>query len=569
MGMKIALAQINTTVGDFEGNGSKILDCIEEAKRKEASMIIFPELAISGYPVRDLVERPSFLQQNEEALLHIAKSTEGIAAIVGSITKPNHATPLNKPYNSAVLLKNGRIEFIQPKELLPTYDVFDEHRNFQTGDTPHPVTLQRNRFGITICEDIWNSHRFWKDHKQIDPYQIDPVTELVRQGAEIIINISASPFHVGKLKIRHELVRDIALEHDVPVLYVNAVGGNDHLIFDGHSFVCDRHGQVVAQAKGYEEDIIYYDTVAGTGQFHEYNGYDEMQEMFNALVLGTKDYVYKCGFKQAVIGLSGGIDSAVTAAIAVAALGEDNVVGLTMPSEYSSKGSVDDSVVLAKNLGIKLYEVAIQPTKNSFVNGLGDCWSHDSRLPLSGLNYGPDELKITGVADENLQARIRGTMLMTYSNQFGALVLTTGNKSELAVGYCTLYGDMNGGLAVISDVPKTKVYELAHWINSHWRSCIPQNTIVKPPSAELAPGQTDQQSLPPYDMLDQILLDYVEYNHSAETIANDYGYELAMVAKVIRLVERNEYKRQQAALGLKVSPKAFGIGRRYPIARRF
>lgn len=559
--MKIALGQINTTVGDFEGNLTKIISYTRQAQTKGADLVLFPELAICGYPPRDLVNDPAFQQRNTEALQQLVEQLpEGIAVVVGAVTMGTKTTPMNKPYNTAVFIRNQRVEFMQSKRLLPTYDVFDESRNFMASDSQQVITFKGTRIGITVCEDVWNSGKFWHDHKQVTPYLVDPVTDLVRQGAEIILSINASPWHEGKISTRHELIKDIVRDHEVPVVYVNSIGGNDHLIFDGSSFAVSSHGMVVAQAKSFEEDLIFFDTEAQNGEFHDYGKSDPYGEIFSALTLGTRDYVRKCGFEKVVIGLSGGIDSAVVAAIAVAALGKDNVTGITMPSKYSSEGSVSDSQQLADNLEIKLWQMPIQSTKELYQSAFSLATAQkDKGIPMTGL------------ADENLQARIRGTILMTYSNQTGALVLSTGNKSEIAVGYCTLYGDMCGGLSVISDLYKTKVYGLAKWLNSHkgHGETIPEATITKPPSAELAPGQKDSDSLPPYEDLDLILWAYVEANWSAEHIASSYELDLDTVKKVIRMIDRNEYKRQQAAPGLKVSPKAFGIGRRLPIARKF
>lgn len=575
--MKIALAQINPTVGDFAINRAKIIAQTQEARSLGCHLVVFPELALSGYPLRDLVERPSFLRQNAQALQTLVKELEAIpdiAVIVGSLTTGQ--TPGNKPYNSAVFIRNGRIEFIQSKRLLPTYDVFDEHRNFTSADDQRVCTFMGECIGITICEDIWNSHKYWNNHHQLDPYRVDPVTELVRQGAEIIINISASPYHTNKIIQRYELAKGISLDHKVPLVYVNTVGGNDHLVFDGNSFVCCGNGQIVAQAKSFEEDLITFNTENNLGSFSDYGDSSPMHELNSALVLGTRDYVRKCGFSKVVIGLSGGIDSAVVAAIAVQALGAENVTGIAMPSSFSSTGSVDDAVALAHNLGIELLKIPIHDTKISLINQFHQTGrSEFTEEPNHLFIYNP--LKITGLADENMQARIRGTILMTYSNQFGALVLSTGNKSEVAVGYCTLYGDMCGGLSVISDVPKTKVYELARWINKNLlfgsfdnpiKYAIPAATITKPPSAELAPDQKDTDSLPPYEVLDRILEEYIEHNVPMEQIANDNGIDFKIVSRIVNLIERNEYKRQQAAPGIKVTPKAFGQGRRFPIARK-
>lgn len=555
--MKIALAQINPTVGDFENNIQKIVAYTQKAITRDADLVVFPELALSGYPLRDLVERHGFLEANAAALTKLTVALEGlpIAIIVGSITTGK--TPGKKPYNSAVFIRNSKIEFIQSKILLPTYDVFDEHRNFTSADLQRVMTFKGERLGITICEDIWNSHKYWNDHRQLDPYRLDPVTELVRQGADVIINISASPWHMGKLSQRYELAKDIALDHEVSLVYCNTVGGNDHLVFDGNSFACSRTSQIVAQAKSFEEDIVFFDSGKCNGTFSDYGQTSEMAELNKALVLGTRDYLRKTGFKKVAIGLSGGIDSALTAAIAVQAIGGENVTGILMPSGYSSDHSVKDAKELASKLGVPTFTHPIQSMLDAYRNTAREIYCNGEKHFYEGLT------------EENLQARIRGNILMAYSNKTGCLVLGTGNKSELAVGYCTLYGDMASGLAVISDVPKTKVYELAKWINANFKQCIPVNTITKPPSAELAPGQKDIDSLPPYDVLDTILEAYVEDTLTPVEIAEINEIPLETVLKVVRMVERNEYKRAQAPVGLKVTRKAFGVGRRLPIARKF
>lgn len=576
--MKIALAQINTTVADFEKNTAKIREFAMKAYSQGAQLVVFPEMAICGYPVRDMVQDPAFVGRNIQALTALATELPtNLFVLVGAVT---NGTP--KPYNSAVLMHNGSIQRIQNKVLLPTYDVFDEWRNFAAGENPRLMNIQKVPLGITVCEDMWNNHKFWLDRKQKDPYAVDPVEQLVIQGAELIINISASPFHMGKHKTRLELLKDIATFHQTPIVWVNSVGGNDHLVFDGNSCVVDARGDVVAQAYSFQEDLVYFDTKTNQGTTrYDCPMADEMEELYSALKLGLQDYVHKCGFSKVVIGLSGGIDSAVTAAIAADALGAENVTGITMPSKYSSGGSVDDSVLLARGLGIKLYQVPIQSAKETLIGSirLGEQYVPPVLgNPQGGFKLDDNgALNVTGLADENMQARLRGLILMTYSNQTGALVLSTGNKSELAVGYCTLYGDMCGGLAVISDVPKTKVYELAKWINSHiiytyWNGkkgghAIPEATITKPPSAELAPGQVDQDSLPPYEVLDAILEAYVEDFKDPDTIVASLSLDAATVYRVCAMIDRNEYKRQQATIGLKVTEKAFGVGRRYPVAK--
>jgi NAD+ synthase (glutamine-hydrolysing) len=543
--VKIALGQINPTVGDFAGNSAKIIDFAQRAKSASAGMVLFPELSVCGYPPRDLVERSSFVAHNREAAEHIAAETRGIAVICGLVT-PAQAETGKSVMNSAALLMDGSIKFVQSKMLLPTYDVFDEMRNFAPARSQVLFPFCGKQMALTICEDAWNDKHFWPRRL----YSVDPVEALVQAGGNFVLNISASPFWAGKRELRRDMLSTIARNDHVPVAFVNQVGGNDSLVFDGSSMVFDRNGSVIAQGKSFEEDLIFFDSDSLTGEIHEQIAGEEAS-IYAALVLGTRDYMRKCSFQQAIIGLSGGIDSALTAAIAVDAIGAQNVIGVGMPGPYSSKGSVDDARELANNLGVRFELLCITDIFESF------------RKTLSGVfkKYPED------VTEENIQSRIRGSLLMALSNKFGALVLSTGNKSELGVGYCTLYGDMAGGLAVINDVPKTMVYRLAHYVNSR-RPVIPQATIDKPPSAELRPGQVDSDSLPPYDMLDAILEDYVEESHSAEQIARERGFNLALVKNVVRMVERNEYKRQQAAPGIKVSSKAFGYGRRFPIAAK-
>jgi NAD+ synthase (glutamine-hydrolysing) len=543
--VKIALGQINPTVGDFAGNSSKIIEFAGRAKSAGAGLILFPELSVCGYPPRDLVERASFVVHNREAAEHIAAETRGIAVICGLVT-PAQAETGKSVMNSAALLMDGAIKFIQSKMLLPTYDVFDEVRNFAPARSQVLFPFCGKQMALTICEDAWNDKHFWPRRL----YSFDPVEALIKAGGNFVINISASPFWAGKREFRREMLATIAREDHVPVAFVNQVGGNDSLVFDGSSMVLDREGNAIAQAKSFEEDLIFFDSDALSGDMHEQIPGEE-PSIYAALVLGTRDYMHKCGFKQAIIGLSGGIDSALTAAIAVDAVGPENVIGVGMPSPYSSEGSINDSRVLAKNLGIRFQVLPINRVFESFKGTLAGVFAQF-----------PED-----VTEENIQSRIRGSLLMALSNKFGALVLSTGNKSELGVGYCTLYGDMAGGLAVINDVPKTMVYRLAKYVNSR-RAVIPQATLEKPPSAELRPGQMDSDTLPLYEVLDAILEDYVEQAHSAEQIAREHNFDLELVKKVIRMVERNEYKRQQAAPGIKISPKAFGYGRRFPIAAK-
>jgi len=543
--VRIALAQINTTIGDFSGNSAKIIDFAQRARSAGAGLVLFPELSVCGYPPRDLVERPWFVGRNREAVEAIAHQTQGIAVICGLVT-PAHSATGKSVLNSAALLRDGKIAFIQSKRLLPSYDVFDEMRNFAPAERQQLVCLGNKQVALTICEDAWNDKHFWDRPL----YGVDPVEDLISAGGQILLNISASPFFVHKRELRHDMLATIARNYRVPVAFVNQVGGNDSLVFDGSSFALGPDGKVIAQARSFEEDLVSVDTDSLSGDMHEQDKSVEASA-YSALVLGTRDYVRKCGFRQVVLGLSGGIDSALTACIAVDALGPENVIGVAMPGPYSSPGSIDDAQALARNLGIHFDTVPIGDIFNCYLASLKPAFA----------GRGPD------VTEENIQARIRGSLMMAMSNKFGALVLTTGNKSEIGVGYCTLYGDMCGGLAVISDVPKTLVYRLARFVNQR-SPVIPESTITKEPSAELRPDQKDSDSLPAYEVLDAILEDYVEDNKSPEAIAADRGYELGLVRKVAHMVDMNEYKRQQAAPGLKISEKAFGFGRRYPIAAK-
>ena len=546
--MKIALGQINPTVGDFTGNASRIVDFSQRARSAGADLIIFPELSVCGYPARDMVERPAFILRNREMVEHIAERTRGIAVICGFVTPAPEATG-KSVLNSAALLKNGGIQFLQSKMLLPTYDVFDEQRNFAPARKQEVLKFGERQLALTICEDAWNDQRFW--HKRL--YNVDPVEELVHGGADLILNISASPFHLGKIKIREQMLAAIAQHHHMPVILVNQVGGNDSVIFDGSSMVLSPQGEIVARARSFAEDLVLFDLEAMRGDMHEQPERREEQALA-ALVLGTRDYVHKCGFQKAVIGLSGGIDSAMVAVIAVEALGKENVTGMGMPSAYSSPGSLDDARQLASNLGIR-FEVL--PISTLF---------DDLRRSLKPVFDGrPEDL-----TEENMQSRIRGNLLMAFANKFNCLVLTTGNKSELAVGYSTLYGDMAGAMSVISDVPKTFVYQLADFVNQRaGRDVIPRPTIEKPPSAELRPGQKDTDSLPSYEVLDCILEDYVEDLKTVKQISAERHLDKELVLRVVRMIERSEFKRQQAPLGLKITEKAFGVGRRFPIAAKY
>lgn len=547
--MKIALGQINSTVNDFVGNAAKIVDYSRRAQAAGASLVLFPELSICGYPPRDLVERPSFLARNRETLEQIAGQTTGIAVVCGVVTMAESASG-KSALNSAALLRDGRVAFVQSKMLLPTYDVFDEARNFAPAKSQQTFDFDGNCIALTICEDAWNDKHFWR--KRL--YAVDPVENLVKAGGNIMLNISASPFWIGKQDLRREMLATIARNYRIPVAMVNQVGGNDSLVFDGSSFALGPDGNVIAQARSFEEDLLLFDSSALTGDVRPAllsGDSSEEASAYAALVLGTRDYVRKCGFQQVIIGLSGGIDSALTAAIATDALGPENVIGVGMPGPYSSQGSIDDARELAKNLGIRFELLSINEIYNA------------CRGILQKIFAGrqPD------ATEENIQSRARGMVLMALSNKFGAIVLSTGNKSELGVGYCTLYGDMAGGLAVISDVPKTMVYRLSRYVNAR-RTVIPQATIDKPPSAELRPDQKDTDSLPPYEVLDAILEDYIEDSKAPEQIATERRLDSALVSRVVRMVDGAEYKRQQASPGLKISGKAFGMGRRYPIAAK-
>jgi len=543
--VRIALAQINPTVGDFRGNAAKIIDYSLRAKSAGVDLILFPELSVCGYPPRDLVERPWFIERNRQAAEGIASQTIGISVICGLVTPAKSVTG-KSVLNSAALLRDGKIAAIQSKRLLPTYDVFDEMRNFAPAEKQALISLDGTPCALTICEDAWNDKNFW-DRRL---YGVDPVEDLIGAGGKILLNISASPFYLRKRELRQDMLSAIAKHYRVPVAMVNQVGGNDSLVFDGSSLALGPDGDVIARAKSFEEDMICFDSESLRGDLHDRDEGVEASA-YSALVLGTRDYVRKCGFRKVVLGLSGGIDSALTAAIAVDALGKENVIGVGMPGPYSSQGSIDDAAALAKNLGIRFELVRIGDIFDTYLKSLQPVF----------VNLPPD------VTEENIQARIRGSLLMALSNKLGALVLTTGNKSEIGVGYCTLYGDMCGGLAVISDVPKTLVYRLARYVNSR-SPVIPESTQEKPPSAELRPDQKDSDSLPPYDVLDTILEAYVEDNQPPEAIAEEHALDPVLVRKVAGMVDRNEYKRQQAAPGLKISPKAFGFGRRYPIAAK-
>lgn len=547
--MKIALLQLNPIVGDLAGNAALIQAGVERAIAAGADIAVTSELALLGYPPRDLLLRQEFVERADETLKTLAKALPSrIVAIVGTVSK-NKAEAGRPLYNSAAWLERGNIARIFHKRLLPTYDVFDEDRYFEPARALNLVEFRGETLGISICEDIWNDRDYWQHRR----YAIDPVEEMAKAGADVVINLSASPFSVGKQSLRVDMMGAIARKHRLPLLYVNQVGGNDDLVFDGASCAFDRDGRLLASGSAFEPDVIIVDPLTHSGiekKVKENWAHSPVEELYRALVLGTRDYIHKCGFKQVVLGLSGGIDSAVTAAIATEAVGAENVLGVLMPSPYSSTGSIDDSVELVKNLGIQTETIAIAPMMQAF----------DSALAETFMGLEP------GIAEENLQSRIRGNLLMAISNKFGRLLLTTGNKSELAVGYCTIYGDMSGGLAVISDVPKTQVYALARWMNRE-QPVIPISTIEKPPSAELKPDQQDSDSLPPYDLLDEILRLHVE-EHLGSTAIAARGFDLQTVERVVALVKRAEFKRRQAAPGLRVTDRAFGTGWRMAIARR-
>ena len=541
--MKLGLAQINTTVGDFTGNLALIRTAYERGVAAGTELVVAPELAITGYPPRDLLLKSGFIEGNLAALEELAKSVGEVGLVVGHVGI-NEQQPGRPAVNAVSLLQHGNVKATRSKTLLPTYDVFDEDRYFEPATENAPVDFNGRQLGLTVCEDVWNDEAFWLDPR----YRVDPVDSLVKLGAEVIVNVSASPWNLGKEGMRREMLASLAAKAQRPVVYCNAVGGNDELIFDGGSLALNAAGEALAAGPHFAEALVEVDL---DGAAQPATEPDAMALLHDALVLGVRDYLGKCGFGSAVIGLSGGIDSAVTAALAVQALGAENVRGITMPSPYSSQGSLDDSEALAANLGIQYDVIPIHA---------GFEMMKASLEPIFGDR--PED-----VTEENMQARLRGLILMAASNKFGSLVLTTGNKSELAVGYCTLYGDMCGGLAVISDVPKTKVFELARWINRD-REIIPESTITKPPSAELRPDQKDEDSLPPYEVLDAILELYVvECRSVTEIVAG--GFDEATVKRVTRLIDLNEYKRRQAAPGLKVTSKAFGVGRRIPVAQKF
>ncbi|MCH7651596.1 MAG: NAD+ synthase [Nitrospinae bacterium] len=543
--MKIALAQLNPTIGDLEGNSRKIEDACRAAEKAGADLVVASELALTGYPPRDLLYKPELISDGQKALADLVSKIQSPAVLLGHVGKHEGTTGKGLT-NSATLFHRGKILAQADKVLLPSYDVYDETRYFQAGSRPVVYEGFGKKLGITVCEDIWNFPGFYDQ----DIYQSNPVEELVQAGAEIILNVSASPYCVGRWQTRLELGRYIVKQFHLPFVLVNQVGGNDDLLFDGHSFALSATGEVIAQAKGFEEDLVLVDLDQSKGDLRPTPECDE-DEMFRGLVMGVRDYLNKCGYQKAVVGLSGGIDSAVVAAVAVEALGSKNVMGISMPSQYTADQSISDAKRLANNLGIAFSIVSIRKLFDEYRHSLS---------PLF-----PDMAE--DVTEENIQARIRGNILMAASNKLGSMVLSTGNKSEMSVGYCTLYGDMAGGLSVISDVPKMKVYALADWINRD-REIIPRSIIERPPTAELRPNQTDQDSLPPYEVLDPILEGYVEKHWSVDRLIEE-GFDAGVVRQVAHKVDQNEYKRNQAAPGLKVTAKAFGSGRRNPIAQKF
>ena len=546
--MIIGLLQLNSTIGDFAANRLKLLAGYEQACARGAEFVLAPELFLCGYPPRDLLQRADFIDANLAALAATAQGIGAIPLCLGYVDR-NPDQPGRGLKNSAAVLQHGKIIWRTHKSLLPTYDVFDEDRYFEPAKSVAPFEFNGRKLGITICEDIWNDEDFWPDRI----YRRDPVKELIAQGAEIILNISASPWCDGKERTRLAMLQRVARDEKIPLAQVNLVGANDELIFDGHSVALNSAGEVLALGRGFTEEVLVVElNESGKRKAEGGNEFPAREELiFSALSLGIRDYVHKCGFKSVILGLSGGIDSALIAVLAADALGAENVWGVAMPARYSSSGSLTDAAALAKNLGLRYEVLPIEPAFAAV----------EKQLARVFAGTKPNE------AEENVQSRLRGVTLMALSNKFGALVLTTGNKSEMAVGYCTLYGDMNGALAPIADVFKTDIYQLARWVNRE-REIIPAASITKPPSAELRPDQTDQDSLPPYETLDAILAAYVVKNLSKPEIVA-LGFDAAVVNDVVNKVNFSEYKRRQAAPGLKVSPRAFGMGRRIPIAQKF
>lgn len=545
--MKIALAQIDTTVGDFAGNVERIVTYARCAWERRAELVVFPELALCGYPPRDLVERPEFIRRCEQEMERLAGLLPPqLPAVVGYVrrSRAREGKPVS---DAAALLAGGKVALDYVKILLPFYDVFDESRYFEAGDALALFDCGQTRAALTICEDIWNDKNFWK--KRL--YTRDPAAESVAAGAQLVLNIASSPFSTDKIAMRHDMLQAFARQHRVAVVYVNHVGGNDQLVFDGSSMAFNARGELCARAKSFEEDLVIFDAAGGAQEIHEAPA-SEIEAVYRALVLGTRDYVAKCGFEKVIVGLSGGIDSSLVATLAADAVGPQNVLGVGMPGPYSSPGSLRDAETLARDLKIDFRVIPITRTFESYLETLDPAFQGAPR----------------DVTEENIQARIRGNVLMALSNKFGALVLSTGNKSELAAGYCTLYGDMAGGLAVIADVPKTMVYHLARYVNRAGER-IPQACLDKAPSAELRLNQTDQDTLPLYEVLDVILKACIEENLSAQEIVEKYKLDAGLVRDTLWRVNAAEYKRQQAAPALKVTAKAFGMGRRYPIAQKF
>ena len=546
--MKIAIAQLNSTIGDIEGNLAKIENALSHCVRDNADLLVLPELFLTGYPPTDLLEQPPFikkLQAGLEQLRLMSKRFPETGILCGTVT-PTDKKSGRGLYNSAVLVYGGAQVFSQNKSLLPTYDVFYETRYFDPGEEILVYPFKDEMLGVSICEDAWNVPEINPPHR----YACDPLEILAQKKTTLCINISASPFYVGKELLRYRLISNHALRHKLPFIFVNLIGGNDELIFDGRSMSIDRNGNLTAILPSFEERVEIIDTSQAAPAIH-YEPENTIETVYKGLVLGIRDYLRKCGFSKALLGLSGGIDSAVTCCLAAAAIGKDNVLGVTMPSQYSSAGSVEDSRKLARNLGVSFKTIPISSIYETYLNTLSD----------HIIGREPD------VTEENIQARIRGNVLMALSNKFGYLLLSTGNKSEIAVGYCTLYGDMSGGLCVISDLPKTMVYELARFINRH-EELIPQEIIAKLPSAELRPNQCDQDTLPPYEVLDQIINLYLNERCSEREII-ERVFDAETVRWVIRAIDRNEYKRRQAPPGIKITNKAFGIGRRMPIAAKY
>jgi NAD+ synthase (glutamine-hydrolysing) len=549
--MKIAIAQINPTIGDLLLNAQKILEAAQRAASSGARLLLTPELSLCGYPPRDLLLNPSFVEAMGITLQNLAQDLPpNLAVLVGTVEQNlnAHINGGKTLFNSMALLENGKVKQVFHKRLLPTYDVFDERRYFEPGLQANFFTLDNIDIGVTICEDLWNDDEFWGKRS----YAVNPIADLAILGVDLIVNLSASPYTVGKQQFRETMLRHSAVRFQQPIIYANQVGGNDDLIFDGRSFALNRQGEVMCRARGFDTDLIVVEFDEAQRDFQlstvapVYESEDE--EIWQALVLGVRDYARKCRFSKVVLGLSGGIDSAIVAAIATAALGKENVLGVLMPSPYSSEHSISDAVALADNLGIKTNLLPIGELMQGFDQTLGDLFA--------GTEF--------GLAEENIQSRIRGNLLMAIANKFGYLLLSTGNKSEMAVGYCTLYGDMNGGLAVIADVPKTRVYSLCQWLNRN-NEIIPQNVLTKAPSAELKPGQVDQDSLPPYEILDDILQRLIHNHQSAAQIVAA-GHDPVIVDRVIQMVARAEFKRRQAPPGLKITDRAFGTGWRMPIA---